>query len=139
MQIVDKKNQTLRSRSLPLALGTLIEFIGRVLRGDHPNLKDQVVTAGFDPGDGPPLEESPNPNPVELGNAAGDDLPRDAAAVGGEVVVRRERDLALVTETDEEVSGGFVDGVADDVDGEEPDREAVLVELRVGGGRRRRR
>ena len=129
----EKHVERSRRSTLALAVGTLAEVVGGILSGDHTDLEDQIIAAGFDSGDGPPLEESPNPNTVDVGDAAGNDLAGDVLGVGGEVVVRREGDLAVVAEVDGEVAGGGVDGVAEDVGGEEANGEDVVGELRVGG------
>lgn len=97
---------------LTLASGALIEILGGVLGGDHADFENDVVAGGSDSGDGPPLEERANPNSVELRHATLHDLPGDGVGVGGDVVVGRERDFARAAESDGEIAGGLVDGVA---------------------------
>lgn len=97
---------------LALASGAFVEVLRGVLGGDHPDLENQVLAAGPYPGNGPPLEEGPNTNPVDLGNPTGHDLSGDPLRVRGQVVVRRKSDFARAADVDEEVAGGFVYGVS---------------------------
>nr|GLL47093.1 receptor-like protein kinase FERONIA [Ipomoea trifida] len=60
--------QDSRRGALALTLRALVEILRRVFGGDHSNLEHQVVAAGSDSGDAPPLEESPDADPVELGD-----------------------------------------------------------------------
>nr|GMC61386.1 hypothetical protein GOBAR_DD29144 [Ipomoea batatas] len=64
------KKQYIPSRrgALALTLRALVEILRRVFGGDHSNLEHQVVAAGSDSGDAPPLEESLDADPVELGD-----------------------------------------------------------------------
>ena len=96
------------------AIGALVEVLRGVLGGDHADLKHQVFAGGSDPGDGPPREQRTDPNPVELSDLTRNDLSPDCPGIGGEVVVRRESDLAVAAELDGEVAGGLVYGVAMD-------------------------
>ena len=63
---------------------------------------------------GPPLEQCTDQNPVELSDLTRNDLSPDCLGIGGEVVVRRESDLAVAAELNREVAGGLVYGVAMD-------------------------
>lgn len=122
---------------LSLTRKTLIEVLRRVLGRDPADLEEQILAAGANPGDRPPLEERADTDPVELRHPAVADLSGDLLRVRGGVVVRRERDLAHAPEVDGKFAGGMVDAVAEDGSGrQKADREAVVGEL--GVCRRRR-
>nr|POE49807.1 argininosuccinate lyase, chloroplastic [Quercus suber]POF26435.1 argininosuccinate lyase, chloroplastic [Quercus suber] len=53
---------------------------------------------------GPPLEQCTDPNPVKLSDLTRNNLSPDCLGIGGEVVVRRESDLAVAAKLDGEVS-----------------------------------
>lgn len=101
-----------------LALRTFIKILGRVLGGDRTNLKDQIITARFDPSYSPPTEESPNPNSIKVGDAILHNPAGDPLGIGGEVVVRREEEAARFVKVDGEFAGGVVEAVREDVGGE---------------------
>ena len=111
-----------------------MEILGRVLGRDDANLKDQIIAGGTNPSDGPPLEESPNPNAGNTGDATVDNLARDFGGVGGHVIIGREREFAGVSKINEEVSRGTVDGVVDDIGGKKTDWKAVAAEFSVSSG-----
>lgn len=117
---------------LALASGALVEVLRRVLGRDHSDLENDVVAGGPYSGDGPPLEERANPNPFELRDFTLHDPPRDGFGVRGDVVVRRERDLARAAEPDGEIARGLVHGVAQHGGRrQETHRKAVVRELYV--------
>lgn len=118
---------------LSLTRKALIEVLGRVFGRDAADLEDQILAAGANPGDRPPLEERPDTNPVDLRDLPVIDLPGDPLRVRGEVVVRREYDPARVSQVDGEVAGGLVDVVAQNGGRrQKADREAIVRELGVG-------
>lgn len=104
---------------LALARGAIVEILRWILRRDHTDLEDDIIAGGADSGDGPPLEERANPNSLEFRDFSLHDLPGDGVGIGGDVVVRRERDLARAAELDGKVTGGTVHGVAQDGGGGE--------------------
>lgn len=112
----------------------LIKVLRRILSRNHPNLEHQILTAGTNPSDVPPLKESPNLNPVKLRDPTLLNFTSDFLRVSGEVVIGRESDLAGTTKVDGEIAGGIVDGVSPDVPRQKPDGEAEVGELDVGGG-----
>lgn len=114
-----------------------MEILGRILGGDHTDLEHQILAAGSDAGDPPPLEERPHADPVELRDPILHDFSGDSFGIVGQVVVRRQRDAALTAQPQREVTGGRVKGVGVDVGGDEADGEAVLHQFVVGGGSRR--
>lgn len=117
---------------LALARGAIVEILGRILRSDHADFEDDVLTRGTDSGDGPPLEERANPNSLELRDFPLHDLPSDGVGVRGHVVVRRERDFARAAEFDGKLAGGTVHGVAQDGGcRKKTGRQAVVRELHV--------
>lgn len=118
---------------MPLTNRSLVEILGRVLGRDDANLKDQIIAGGTNPSDGPPLEESPNPNAGKAGDVAMDNLAGDLGGVGGQVVVGREREFAGVAEIDGKFSRGLIDGVVYDVGGKKTDWKAVVAEFSVSG------
>lgn len=117
---------------LSLTRKALIEVLGRVLGRDAADLEDQILAAGANPGDRPPLEESADTNPVDLRDVPVIDLAGDPLRVRGEVVVGREHDPARVSEVDGEVAGGLVDVVAQNGGRwQKADWEAIVRELGV--------
>lgn len=104
---------------LALARGAIVEILRWILRRDHTDLEDDIIAGGADSGDGPPLEERANPNSLEFRDFSLHDLPGDGVGIGGDVVVRRERDLARAAELDGKLAGGTVHGVARDRGGGE--------------------
>ncbi|KAJ7973891.1 Stromelysin-1, partial [Quillaja saponaria] len=96
------------SRVPALTSRALIEIIGRVLSRDHSDFKDQVVAVGPNPSDGPPLKEGPNPYAIEFGNPTHDNFSSDFLRVGSQVVIRRESNLARITQVNREVTGRLV-------------------------------
>nr|GME17798.1 hypothetical protein GOBAR_DD29144 [Ipomoea batatas] len=100
------KKQYIPSRrgALALTLRALVEILRRVFGGDHSNLEHQVVAAGSDSGDAPPLEESLD--------AVFDDFPGDFLRVSRQVVIRRESD---VVKKQDEAACGLVKAVTSDV------------------------
>lgn len=101
-----------------VTFGNILEILRRILSSNHTNLEHQILTVGFNPGNPPPLEESPNTNPIQITNLALNNFASNFLGVGGEVVVRGEGKVALGGEVDGEVAGGGVDGVGGDVGGE---------------------
>ena len=114
-----------------LASRALVEVLRGVLGGDHADLEHQVVAAGPDSGDRPPLEEGPDADAVDHGDFTLDDLSSDFLRVGSQVIVGWEGYLARAAEVNDEVAGGAVDGVVLDGGREETDWEAVVGELGV--------
>lgn len=123
------------SRAAALAVRALVEVTGGVLGGDDANLEHQIVAGGAYPSNGPPTEEGLDPDAIEVGYSAVRQLAGDPAGIGGEVVVRGEGDAATVVEVDGEGAGGAVEGVGEDVGGEEADGEPAGPELVVSGTR----
>lgn len=132
-----KGNIPSRRGALALTLRALVEILRRVFGGDHSNLEHQVLTAGSDSGDAPPLEESPDADPVELGDTILHNIPGDFLRISGQVVIRRESDAALVVKKQDEVAGGLVKTVASDVRGEKSYRKSVFDQLSVSRRRSR--
>nr|GLL20556.1 hypothetical protein GOBAR_DD29144 [Ipomoea trifida] len=124
----ETKKQYIPSRrgALALTLRALVEILRRVFGGDHSNLEHQVVAAGSDSGDAPPLEESLDADPVELGDAIFDDFPGDFLRISRQVVIRRESDAALVVKKQDEAAGGLVNAVTSDACREKADGKSVL-------------
>ena len=117
---------------LSLTRKALIEVLGRVLGRDAADLEDQILAAGANPGDRPPLEERADTNPVDLRDLPVIDLAGDPLRVRGEVVVGREYDPARVSEVNGEVPGGLVDVVAQNGGRwQKADRETIVRELGV--------
>lgn len=115
-----------------------VEILGRILGGDHTDFEHQILAAGSDAGDAPPLEERPHVDPVELRDPILHDFSGDLFGIVRQVVVRRQRDAALTAQPQRESAGGRVKGVGVDVGGDEADREAVLHQFVVSGGTLRR-
>lgn len=100
-----------RSRVLTLASWALIEILRRILGRDHTHFKHYVIAARANPSDRPPLKEGPNPYTIKLCHFTLDNLSGDLLRVGGDVVIRRERDLARTAKLDEKIAGGLVDSI----------------------------
>ena len=111
-----------------------VEILRRILGGDHTNLEHQILAIGSDASDSPPLEERPNADTVELGDPIPVDLTSNSLGIGGQVVIRRQRDAALIAKQYREGAGGVIEGVGVDVGGEKADGEAVVYQFVVGRG-----
>ncbi|KAF4362963.1 hypothetical protein F8388_020479 [Cannabis sativa] len=94
---VKKELTLLGSRVLSLTSQDLIKVLGRVLDRNTTDLEHQIVATGFYP-------ESPNSNPIELRDSTLIDVTGNNLGVGGQVVIRRESDLARTSEVDGEIA-----------------------------------
>lgn len=117
---------------LALTERALVEILSRKFSRNHPDFKDQIIPTGSDPRYGPPLEHSPNPDPVELRYLPLVDFPRYPLRVRGQVVIRRKRELARATEINSEVAGCLVKSVLSDRGRKETDWETIVYKLGVG-------
>lgn len=116
---------------MPVTNRSLVEILGWVLGRDDANLKDQIIAGGTNPSDGPPLEESPNPNAGKAGDVTVDNLAGDFGGVGGQVVVGRKHEFAGVSKINGEFARGMVDGVVDDIGRKKTDWKSVPAEFSV--------
>ncbi|KAF4352033.1 hypothetical protein G4B88_027498 [Cannabis sativa] len=94
---VKKVLTLLGSRVLSLTSQDLIKVLGRVLDRNTTDLEHQIVATGLYP-------ESPNSNPIELRDSTLIDVTGNNLGVGGQVVIRRESDLARASEVDGEIA-----------------------------------
>ncbi|OMO58059.1 stromelysin-1 [Corchorus olitorius] len=107
----------------------LIEIFSRIFSRNHPNFKYQIIPTGFDPRYGPPPEHSPDPDSIQLRYLPLLNFARYLLRVRGQVVVRRERELARAAEIDDEVAGCLVQSVLLDRSGKETNRETIVYKL----------
>lgn len=100
---------------------TFIKILRRILRTQHSNLKNQIITTRFNSSNRPPLKQSPNPNSIKFSNLILDDFTPDDLRVQREVVIRRESELAFVSEIDRKFAGSMIERVISDVFREKSD------------------